>query len=187
MTECDVCGRAGADTPVSGAALTRAVEAGYDPFAMGSPGPTLELASQAATASGRDRLDEWKSMVSGGAEGQQTVCSGCLPSLRPFLDVPLPVGRPAAGGSPCAKCGHPVPATEWHCSGCGDIQWTLIVIAFLSGVGLLLWAAALGTPWGSIPLGLLALLFLWISIDAARAGLRNRRKRATRDGEPDGS
>lgn len=187
MTECDVCGSATPVTPIPGTALTRAVREGYDPFAMGSPGPTLERASRAAAASGRDRIDEWKGIVSGRAGGQRMVCDGCLPALRPFLDRPLRRRIPGTGSIPCAECGHIDPPSQWHCSACGDIQWTLIVIAFVAGLGLLLWAAALGTLWGSVPLGLLGVLFLWISVDAARAGLRNRRRPATGGGARDGS
>jgi len=178
MSLCDVCARPSAGEVIPNAVFRRAVRDGYNPFAMGLSGPTGEQIATMAQISGTDPYAMWLSRLADREMTDWLVCDGCLPALRPFLDrtagTPSP---PSSGLSVCSKCGEPNPASQWHCSHCGHIQWGLIIVSLIVGLGLALWALDLASWWGRGIVGALALLFLWIGVGSIREGLRNQRYR----------
>ncbi|MBU1227532.1 MAG: hypothetical protein KJ698_10045 [Actinobacteria bacterium] len=176
MSLCDVCGGAEAPHLIDGAGFAAAVRDGYDPFAMGLSGPTLQQIASTAQAAGADPRAVWRSESADRHPADWWVCDGCLPALRPFLDRAVHPPREPAGSRPaCSKCGKPNPASQWHCSHCGHIQWGLIVSSILAGLGFVLWGSTLVTWWGTGITWAVALLLLWIGIGSIREGLRSRR------------
>ena len=179
MSLCDVCAQAGAVEVVTGEAFEKAVRDGYNPFAMGPSGPTLEQIVTMAQISGADPYEVWRHQHVAWGGGDRVVCSGCIPALRPFLerDTATPLTPAGGGPSACSKCGGMNPTSQWHCSHCGHIQWGLILSSLIVGIGLAWWALSIASWWGRGIVGLLALLFLWIGVSSIREGLRGRRYR----------
>jgi len=175
MALCDVCARPTGGEVVADADFRKAVRGGYDPFRMGLSGPTLEQIATMSQIEGTDPYQSWRKQIDGQTTTEWQVCNGCLPALRPFLDarhslpaVPTPTGA-------CAKCGGSNPASQWHCSHCGRIQWSLIVFALVVGMGMALWMVGISNWVGRVITGALAILFLWIAVSSIRDGVRARR------------
>ncbi|MCJ7726304.1 MAG: hypothetical protein MUP76_07970 [Acidimicrobiia bacterium] len=175
MALCDVCARPTGGEVVSDADFRKAVRSGYDPFRMGLSGPTLEQIATMSQIEGTDPYDAWRKRIAGQTMSEWQVCNGCLPALRPFLERKRSQPTAPTGAGACSKCGGSNPASQWHCSHCGHIQWGLIVFAFVVGLGLILWAARISNWLGTGITAVLAILFLWIGVTSIRDGLRARR------------
>lgn len=182
MAMCDICGKpAGDDPAIVDGEFQDAVRKGYNPLAMGVAGPALEQVVSMAEISGETAYAIWRRNVENTHQSSWQVCSGCRPALDPFLalkaGLPLPGTDPPSSLSPtvCSKCGQRNPASQWHCSHCGDVQWGLIAISLLAGFGLLLWAINIANWWGRGIVGVVALLFVWIGISSIREARRDRR------------
>ena len=177
MALCDVCAGTTAEETVSDLAFRKAVSGGYDPFRMGAYGPTLEQTAAMARISGSDPYEMWRTGIDRRSQAEWMVCDGCLPALRPFLDTGKRTLPRPGGYQACSECGGTNPASQWHCSHCGRVQWGLIGFSLVVGAGLLLWALAIANWLGRGFALAFAVLFLWIGVTSIRDARRNRPSR----------
>ncbi len=178
MAMCDVCARPDADEAVGGPEFLEAVKQGYDPFAMGLAGPTLEQIASMAEITGDDPYLTWRARVESSDLSVWQVCAACMPALGPFLDRKASrpsLQRVTPGPTECSKCGEHNPASQWHCSHCGHVQWGLITFSLLLGGGFLFWALTVSSWFGRGVLIALAVLFVWIGASSIREAARDRR------------
>jgi len=146
---------------------------------MGLSGPTLEQIATMAQISETDPYQIWRDGIEGRRISEWQVCTGCMPALSPFLDQEAAPPQVATIGAPsgCGKCGGMNPASQWHCSHCGNVQWGLIGFSLLVAGGLALWTINLATWWGRGIAGVVALVFLGIGVSSIRDARRDRRYR----------
>ena len=175
MALCDVCAGTTAAETVPEKAFRAAVRAGYDPFAMGAHGPALEQVSAMARIVEEDPTTLWRRQNVEQHPGDWEICTGCLPALRPYLDGMRRIPR-VAGNAPttCSKCGGHNPASQWHCSHCGHVQWGLITTSLVFGFGLLLWGFTVANWLGRGAAFAFGALFLWIGVTSIRDARRDR-------------
>jgi hypothetical protein len=172
---CDVCARPTGGEVVADDAFRKAVRGGYNPFRMGLSGPTLEQIATMSQIEGTDPYDSWRKRIDGQTMTEWQVCTGCMPALRPFLESKFSLPAVPFQTGACTKCGGSNPASQWHCSHCGRIQWGLIVFAVVVGVGMIIWMVGISNWVGRGIVGALAILFLWIGVTSIRDGVRARR------------
>ena len=113
------------------------------------------------------------------AQLEQLARLGPVPAglLERRAGAPLSGAALASSLSPtvCSKCQGRNPASQWHCSHCGDIQWGLIVFSILTGFGLLFWAINIANWWGRGIISVVGVFFLWIGVSSIRDAYRDRR------------
>jgi hypothetical protein len=184
MTFCDVCARPADDTEVvANAEFKGAVRTGFDPFALGLPGEALRQVTAMAEIQGLEPYPMWRDQIVAREHTDWAVCPECMAPLRAYLRRS---GSSSAAASPvtarCSECDAANPASQWHCSTCGNIQWGLIAFSAVLGTALAIWVIVLGSIWSRVLAGLGGLLFLYIAVTSAREGLANRRRIRERGG-----
>lgn len=177
MAFCDVCARPAETEVVANADFKAAVRMGFDPFSLGLPGEALRQVVTMAEIAGLEPYPMWRDRIVERETTDWAVCPECMAPLRAYLH--RTAGSPApvpAVTTTCDECDAPNPASQWHCSHCGNIQWGLIAFSVAVGVGLVVWVMVLASTWSRVLAGLGGLLFLYIAVTSAREGLAARRR-----------
>jgi len=172
---CDVCARPANGETVANAEFKRAVNRGFNPFALGLSGQALEQVVTMARMSGLDPQAMWREQIVERDTTDWNVCLTCMAALRRYLTTEDAATGPT-GTDTCSKCGAHNPTSQWHCSACGHIQWGLIAFSLVVGALLALWTFNLTAVWGQVLAGLGAALFLWIAISSALEGISSRER-----------